>query len=385
MSIVDHCSAQKEVDMLLDDFFKNIESCYTLQKPFVAYRKPDDAIVYAMVQQDAECYEVVDFAESGFVFAPFDSKQKAILFPTESCEIIRSQISFSNEGLTHTQRILTTSKDQEKHLDLVKKGINVINNAELQKVVLSRVEEVPISEENPILIFESLLKLYRNAFIYIWYHPKVGLWLGATPESLIHVDGQRFKTMSLAGTQPYDDTADIKWNKKNIDEQQLVTDYIESELKPMVKSLRVEPLHTVRAGNLLHLKSKISGILTSRSLKEIINTLHPTPAICGLPKNTAKTFIIENEQYDREFYTGFLGELNIKVSKSRNANRRNVENNAYSIQRNTTNLFVNLRCMQFKKQNALIYVGGGVMKDSNPKEEWEETLNKAQTMLKVLQ
>ena len=84
------------------------------------------------------------------------------------------------------------------------------------------------------------------------------------------------------------------------------------------------------------------------------------------------------------FIQVFLGELNIKVSQSRNSNKRNVENNAYSTIKTTSHLFVNLRCMQIKGQNALIYVGGGVTKDSNAKDEWEETVNKAQTMLCVL-
>ncbi|WP_313791385.1 chorismate-binding protein [Lacinutrix neustonica] len=112
--------------------------------------------------------------------------------------------------------------------------------------------------------------------------------------------------------------------------------------------------------------------------------MHPTPAVCGLPKATAKQFILENENYKREFYTGFLGELNCQERTSRNTNRRNVENNAYNLVNTVSNLYVNLRCMQLSDVQASIYVGGGITKDSMPKKEWEETVNKAETMKKVL-
>jgi len=112
--------------------------------------------------------------------------------------------------------------------------------------------------------------------------------------------------------------------------------------------------------------------------------LHPTPAVCGLPKDAAKQFILKNENYNREFYTGFLGEINIKTSISRNSNSRNVENNAYAAVKTVSNLYVNLRCMQISNQEAIIYVGGGITKDSNVEAEWEETVQKALVIKKVL-
>ena len=99
---------------------------------------------------------------------------------------------------------------------------------------------------------------------------------------------------------------------------------------------------------------------------------------------SAKDFIIENEGYDREYYTGFLGELNYPVSASRNANQRSLENNAYKTIWKDSSLFVNLRCLQLKQDEALLYVGGGITKDSDPFLEWEETVKKAQTMASVL-
>ncbi len=137
----------------------------------------------------------------------------------------------------------------------------------------------------------------------------------------------------------------------------------------------------------MHLKTHISGRINSDEsrIKKIIETLHPTPAVCGMPKEIAQKFILENEHYKREFYTGFLGELNVKKAVSRNSNRRNVENNAYASIKRVSNLFVNLRCMQIQNQEAIIYIGGGITNDSNPNAEWEETVAKSVTMKKVLQ
>jgi isochorismate synthase len=119
-------------------------------------------------------------------------------------------------------------------------------------------------------------------------------------------------------------------------------------------------------------------------LKDLVTALHPTPAVCGLPLREAKHFILENENYDRMFYTGFLGELNFKKKASRNRNRRNQENSAYRTVTNTSDLYVNLRCMQLADHKATLYVGGGITANSEAGKEWLETQSKAQTMLRIL-
>lgn len=116
----------------------------------------------------------------------------------------------------------------------------------------------------------------------------------------------------------------------------------------------------------------------------LVKAIHPTPAVCGFPKEAAKRFILQNENYNREFYTGYLGELNFQEIKKRNVNRRNVENRAYTSVKRVSDLYVNLRCMKVNGNQAFIFVGGGITKDSNAEAEWEETVNKTQTMKNVL-
>ncbi len=168
----------------------------------------------------------------------------------------------------------------------------------------------------------------------------------------------------MAGTHKVADSEGVIWKNKEKEEQQFVTDYIVEIFKNIASDVSVSKPYGVRAGNIWHIKTDISGILNSNfGLQKVIRLLHPTPAICGLPKDKSKIFILENENYARTFYTGFLGELNLE---------------------NKTNLFVNLRCMEIYNSQAHLFMGCGITKDSIPEKEWEESVNKSATMKRVL-
>lgn len=374
-------------------FFERLRKHFHLKLPFVAYRKPEATSVNAFLQNEDTLFTTEDFTESGFVFAPFDDHKKAILIPEEASEKITFEISETPSEITDPQSISASSVEKaearERHISLVEKGLEMLTSGELEKVVLSRKEELEISQVDPDELFKGLLSTYPTAFVYLWYHPKTGCWLAATPETLLKVEGSRFKTMALAGTQKFEGNLDVKWGEKEKQEQQFVTDSILENLETVgVNSSGVErsEVYTAKAGGLLHLKTVITGRLKDpkAGLKNIITALHPTPAVCGLPKQKAKDFILKEEAYDREFYTGFLGELNLQKSVQRSRNKRNVENLAYRAVKQETALFVNLRCMKMDDNVASIFVGGGITKDSDPEAEWEETVNKAQTIKKVL-
>ncbi|HNQ28353.1 MAG TPA: chorismate-binding protein, partial [Aquaticitalea sp.] len=173
---------------------------------------------------------------------------------------------------------------------------------------------------------------------------------------------------------------------KEKEEQQIVTDFIVEGLHKSVDKIEVSEVQTVRAGHLLHLKTDILATIHPKTfhMGALLEQLHPTPAVCGLPKSIAKRFILQNEQYDREYYTGFLGELNFKEKLLRNPNGRNIENNAYASVKLVSQLYVNLRCMQLKDNQVSVYVGGGITKDSVPEKEWEETVSKSQIIKSIL-
>ena len=369
-----------------DEIFLKIENHFRSDLPFVVYRKPNQVEVTVILQNDNTVNYTEDYSEPGFVFAPFDDKQRTILIPFSNSDTHKFTPNTTIKTDVSINDIHLDQSGKNQHIALVKKGINSVKEGVFKKVVLSRVETLLLKEIDPIGLFQGLLNSYPSAFTYCWYHPKVGLWLGATPETLLRIEGNRFETMALAGTQQYKGTIDVNWGDKEKDEQNIVTNFVVEALENKVNDLDIKPTETIKAGNVLHLLTKIKGtlIFEKLSLKQIIMALHPTPAICGIPREESKQFILKNENYNREFYTGFLGEINVSQKKLRNSGRTNIENNAYASIKKVTNLFVNLRCMQLKNDEVLIYVGGGITKDSDPESEWIETVNKTNTIKKVL-
>lgn len=373
--------------MISDDFFEQINMQFLNKLPFVAYRKPNQEQLIARLQHDTNVHFVKDFSEKGFVFSPFDDIEKTIIIPNQVSKVINGHQPYCDPIVVDKSKFEDAflEKSKAQHIHLIKEGVEAIKNSELKKVVLSRCETVALNEKNPIEIFRNLTKHYKSALIYCWYHPKVGLWLGATPETLLKIENNRFSIMALAGTQDFKGDLNVEWQPKEKQEQQYVTDFIIDNLKSSVNKINVSDVKTVRAGNLLHLRTLISAQLKpNTALKHIIEVLHPTPAVCGLPKEIAKDFILKNEHYNREFYTGFLGELNGETAIAPRSGKRNIENRAYAVTKNSTQLYVNLRCMQIKANKAIIYVGGGVTERSNAENEWQETISKSLVIKSIL-
>jgi isochorismate synthase len=352
----------------MNPFFLKIINHKEQNLPFVLYSKPNTSNLIGILQQNNTLYHVSDYSEQGFVFASFDEKQ-LILIPESESEIItakKEETSFDPIE-TDDQNFDPEAKFQYEYL--VAQGIQAIKNEEFKKVVLSRSEDVQLAEFDFIETFQHLVQLYPATFCYCFFHPEIGLWMGATPEKLLKANGNVFETMALAGTQKDNFETEIVWQQKEKDEQQYVTDFIVKRLKEFAASVVVSEPYSLRAGSIWHIKTDISGVLKDNStLEEVIDTLHPTPAVCGLPKKKSKAFILENENYDRTFYTGFLGELNSSF-----------EGNTAS-----SDLFVNLRSMQIQDNKAILYMGCGVTKESIPEKEWEESVNKSMTMKRVL-
>ncbi len=366
----------------LNSFFKNV-----LKKdlPFVVYSKPGQHQAQAYCQQDKSLHFVDTFKEEGFVFAPFDTQKPPILFPKGSTK--HYAYEYIRDTEVHVPVSLDSVGQKDTHIALVKKGVDAIANGEMEKVVLSRKQNIPLQNNDPYTAMMRLLSKYPLAFVYCWFHPEVGLWLGATPETLLHIKNGYLETMALAGTQAYTGKLDVDWGAKERKEQELVTQSIIENLEALVQdSLVVDGPETAKAGSLLHLKTSIKARLDVNvtSIKSVLHALHPTPAICGLPRESATSFIAAHEGYDRAYYTGYLGELNHKETLQRSRSNRNIENKAYQAVKTSTRLFVNLRCMQWENNEAHIYVGGGITQESIPEKEWEETQHKLETMYSIL-
>jgi isochorismate synthase len=351
-----------------EKYLNNIEQSYQSNLPFVVFKKPNELKLSSYIATSNELIEINNFEEEGFVFAPFNSDKK-IIFHLSKCTV--NTINYTIEDVMANTNIVSLAinvmdekKLKEAHINIVQKAIDYINKGKVGKIVISREELLKIKNFDLFNSFKKMLLKYPKAFVYIWFHPKIGLWMGATPEQFISVENNEIQTMALAGTQKFNNVIDVYWDQKEIKEQQFVSDYIVNNLKPIVKRLNVSDAFTIKAGNLLHICTKITAKLhPNKTIKSIITKLHPTPAVCGFPKKEATTFILNNENYNRGYYTGFLGELNVNGK---------------------SNLFVNLRCMKFRNGIIHIYVGGGITKESIAEKEWEETKNKATTIKSIL-
>lgn len=353
----------------MTDLFIKVKVQQQQQLPFVLYCKPNSDRIVGLFQKNDHLYFLENFKETGFVFAPFDGDAIPYI-PQKYSDVLVEKVTISDFYVETITTDSTDEKAKNTFESLVRKGLEAIENNQFQKVVLSRKELVDLIDYDLETVFKKLIYNYPSAFNYCFYHPKIGIWFGATPEQFLKLNQKSLQTVALAGTQVAGNSDKINWNEKEKVEQQLVTDFITSGLVGKVNKLYISSPYSVKAGNLRHIKTDITATIKSKkAIGEIILALHPTAAVCGLPKEAAKAFILENEKYDREYYSGFLGELNIDLATFRTEQ---------------SDLFVNLRCMKIKGKVAELFVGCGITLASIPGDEFLETVNKSMTIKRVL-
>lgn len=251
------------------------------------------------------------------------------------------------------------SISKEEYLEQGAQFLNELKKNELGKAVFSRVKVVSIDAGTKENLFDALCHAYPSAFVYELQSQEFGHWIGATPERLLEGQKGNFRTVSLASTKKTEDNT--PWGEKEIEEQGLVTSFIKGELEGLSIQYMLEERTELVAGPVKHLQTKFSSI-KGEDAYQLIRRLHPTPAVSGLPRKDAISLIRKIEKHDRSLYTGFIGEINDSV-----------------------NVYVNLRCLQIIGDKAYLYLGGGYTKDSNVEAEWEETENKAKTLIKVME
>ena len=266
---------------------------------------------------------------------------------------------FSRNDATHLPLELSF-KDYHAN---IKKLIAKIKLKNWNKVVFSRVavKQQAWSDTQILARYEELVQKYPDSCTYLFSHPDWGLWIGATPETLLTWNGGALTTMSLAGTRSLDERDHFAGKEEH--EQQLVTDFIHDILKRhKARNITIEEPQQIEAGPVVHYKTVLKGTINSaHKVENLLQDLHPTPAVAGSPRAEAMEFIREKEGYSRESYTGFFG--------FREHHRQQY--------------FVNLRCMQIFPGAVAYYAGGGITAQSEPEREWRETEEKLRTLLSV--
>ncbi len=391
-------------DYILDHPSKNTVTCETIFSnsiitglPVAVWRLPDAQAIHLSVDLSHAAVNdvsILNSLPSGFLIHPFDRK-------TSSIHYIKSDLSFHSKNgirlgndlsreqlhladkLLNSPPAISTLKNlllapielkkfqisSQEYQNLVTRGIEYIEQGRLKKVVAARFKALEVSESvNIMKVFERVCQQYPSAFVSIIFHPETGCWMGATPELLISKsESDLFRTTALAGTQKVlkgIDPSTISWSHKEIEEQALVSRYIINCFKTIrLREYEEDGPKTILTGDLAHLKTDFSVDMREVHFENLDSTmlqlLHPTSAVGGMPREESLQFIKEHEGFNRELYSGFLGPVN---------------------QKNETNLFVNIRCVRIFKSHIQLFAGAGITRNSIPEKEWLETSAKMMAM-----
>ncbi len=332
-------------------FQDKLERLIQQKKPFVLFRKPNQIKVELWENQGKTTrrkFSCNSFDNSTIIEFNDDEVVEILIDDLPKIDLLLP-VSTQNEEISYND-----------YINLIEKTVDELkSNSDTQKIVISRIKELDKENINLSETFKNLHQYYPNAYVYLRYDVEEGCWIGASPELLLKEENQLIQTVSLAGTKAKEDD----WTDKEYHEQQVVTNYITTTLARFTNYVDVDGPFSVNAGFFEHLKSFISAQLTDKNkLYDVLKALHPTPAVGGMPKDLSTDFILNNEGYNRTFYAGFMG---------------------YETE-NESEFFVNLRCAKIYQNKVKLYVGGGIMPDSIPENEWKETELKSKTIGELL-
>lgn len=256
--------------------------------------------------------------------------------------------------------------DKMGYLAMVNEVVSRLQKGEAEKVVLSRIKSVELPKNfNLDNLYQKLTRAYPNCLVSLISLEDGSHWIGATPEVLLKKRGGAFEIMSLAGSQKSTGISldQYQWGSKEEREQNTVTDFIVQSLTSAGATdiVKGQP-YTYEAGPVVHRRTDLRFSF-SGPMESLLNALHPTPAVGGFPKQKAQEMIDEMEPHSRMYYTGIIGLIH---------------------DNGDADLYVNLRCMRISNNVAHLYVGGGIMPDSDAEKEWEETELKSETLLRFL-
>ena len=341
-----------------------------LKHPFAIYRLPfaNECTIIEQYSDSVETYDKISNLEgrSGFVMIPFatESKKRIVLIRPDKIRRINMGDLASEEVILCDEMGYLADYNKGIYEKSFRKFHDALNSQQFEKLVLSRYSAKEY-DVNIMETFQRSCEAYPRMMVYLCSAPHCGTWIGCTPEILLSGSKTHYRTVALAGTVPLSAMESGQdWSDKNKQEQSIVAEYVRTTLRPFASVIEEEGPYSSRAGQLLHLKTHFHfSPIQETNLTDIISALHPTPAVCGIPKQESLHFIGKNEGYDRGFYSGVVGMLNPNGK---------------------TDLYVNLRCANITGHKIVLYAGGGILTSSDMESEWQETEEKMKTIGNVL-
>jgi menaquinone-specific isochorismate synthase len=262
------------------------------------------------------------------------------------------------------------SRTPESWCALVEHATKAMADGPLRKVALAR--EVVVTADAPFdrtSVLSRLRATYPGCHLY-----SVDGFIGASPELLVSRAGDVVRSHPMAGTaarggDPATDArlaASLLASTKDREEHQITIDMVHDTLLNWCSYIDYEAEPSiVPVANVQHLATLVEGRLSqpAPSVLELVTALHPTPAVCGSPRDEALAFILEHEGFDRGRYAGAVGWVDGNGNGS---------------------WAVSLRCAALDGPVARLYAGNGIVADSDPATELAETRAKFQAMLSAL-
>lgn len=258
-------------------------------------------------------------------------------------------------------------------MQAVEEAAEAIRAGEMEKVVLARSIRLYAEQDYPIAaILRRLLHEQTNSYVFAFGYGS-SCFAGATPERLMRSKGREFHTLSLAGsiargaTEAEDQRLGeaLYHDQKNLHEHQLTVQMIVDEMEALCEQVDVPDgpiLHKLK--DIQHLLTPITGwAREGATLLQAVERLHPTPALGGMPQDTAMAAIRRLEKMDRGWYAAPVGWLN---------RERDGEFAAA------------IRSALIRGREAVLFAGCGIVGDSDPRSEYEETALKFRPMLSAL-
>lgn len=242
--------------------------------------------------------------------------------------------------------------------------IQKMEKDQLQKVVIARQStfetKTPI---NPFQLLEKLQQSFKNSSFYCFQlQPKVA-FLWASPEILYTRLDDQIKTEALAGTCCIHENKNLLHSPKELHEFNYVSDFLLKRLEKISFNILKMPNRETHTGYLKHLHSPFKATLHKKiSHEQIIESLFPSPALCGHPSKKALKFIKETEPFHRGWYASPVG----------------------WISQDCAELIIAIRSCLISDQKVHLFVGNGIIKSSDPTQEWNELNIKMKPFFSVL-
>lgn len=264
--------------------------------------------------------------------------------------------------------------DREDWRTAVKASIERIHAGELRKVVLAQALRTTLADDLSVPdTLDRLRGTYPDCFGFLVDAIDGAHFFGATPERLVSVRGRDVETGALAGTTGRGDTAaEDEWlarellaSEKDNHEHDLVVKAIREQLEPLSTTITTDERHIRRLATVQHLETPISAELAhDEHVLSLVEALHPTPAVGGLPPNRALTTIRQTEPFDRGWYAAPVGWFDADGNGT---------------------FAVALRSAVTTRDVATLFAGVGIVSDSDPDREWDEVQLKYRPVLDALE